>query len=691
MNRRRFLVCVGLIAASAGCCLPAPAPYMRHLRRFQKMEVRFQPPPVTGNPFDYRQVDIRAVVSVPDGNTCRVPAFYDGEKGWKVRFTALRAGRHRWRFTLNGKPFRPGTMQTVLSPYEAMHRGFVRRRGREFVFDSGARYYPLGHNQGWQTETGPIPALLEAMGRAGENWSRIWMCHWDGKNLDWLSGEAMAKRHLSLEAARRWDEIVEAAERSGLRLQVALQHHGPYSTTTDSNWRENPWNRANGGFLAAPEEFFTHPEALERTRMKYRYILARWGYSPAVMAWELWNEVQWTDAARKDWEKVARWHDDMAAFLRREDPFKHLITSSSMEPGHRQYRNLDYAQPHVYTADIISHFRRGAGSLLKSGKPAFYGEWGPSGRSLWDTRFLHQGLWAGIMTPASGAPGWWAWDRLTPEEMLRHFRPVSLLLAQSGLASRPFLKIAPLKVLAEGQAPLILSPQGGWSASRTDTVVLEPGGENREAAALPLFFQGKFHREMHPEAVRFLVRYAQPGFFKIRVGTVARAGAFPRLSLDGQEMHPEVDGKPSDAWQGYPPAVRDTRVSQTLAVPVPAGKHTVTLRNTGDDWFALEEIRLEPYAPALSALALADSRYMAGWIYHRGRLDPEDVSGQPAAEGRIEITGLRPGPYRLVWWDTAKGRVIGRQTVKIAGPKTLISVPRFRRDIAFWMIAARWR
>ncbi len=40
-----------------------------------------------------------------------------------------------------------------------------------------------------------------------------------------------------------------------------LFHHGPYSTTTDSNWHEHPWNVANGGFLADPTDFFVDPEA----------------------------------------------------------------------------------------------------------------------------------------------------------------------------------------------------------------------------------------------------------------------------------------------------------------------------------------------------------------------------------------------------------------------------------------------
>jgi hypothetical protein len=98
--------------------------------------------------------------------------------------------------------------------------------------------------------------------------------------------------------ARRWDTIVEAADKNGIFFPDGLQHHGQYSTRTNPNWGENPWNAANGGFLAKPEDFFTDARAKALTKAKYRYIIARWGYSPSILAWELFNEVQYTDAAR---------------------------------------------------------------------------------------------------------------------------------------------------------------------------------------------------------------------------------------------------------------------------------------------------------------------------------------------------------------------------------------------------------
>src|SRR5262249_28077262 len=179
-----------------------------------------------------------------------------------------------------------------------------------------------------RNDRGPdIPEIFAKMGRAGENWSRVWMDHWDGKNLDWpapgRSGE------LDVDVARRWDSIVDAAERSGIYFQMVLQHHGQYSSRVNPSSVENPWNRKNGGFLDTPEQFFTDARARALTKAKYRYIVARWGYSPHVLAWELFNEVQFTDAmGHGQRDAVVGWHRDMAAYLRAQDPNYLLVTTS---------------------------------------------------------------------------------------------------------------------------------------------------------------------------------------------------------------------------------------------------------------------------------------------------------------------------------------------------------------------------
>ena len=47
--------------------------------------------------------------------------------------------------------------------------------------------------------------------------------------------------------------------------------------------------------LSKPEDLWSNQSAWNYFQRRFRYLIARYGYSPALMAWELWNEVDLTD------------------------------------------------------------------------------------------------------------------------------------------------------------------------------------------------------------------------------------------------------------------------------------------------------------------------------------------------------------------------------------------------------------
>jgi len=48
----------------------------------------------------------------------------------------------------------------------------------------------------------------------------------------------------------------------------------------------------------------------------------------------------------------------------------------------------------------------------------------------------------------------------------------------------------------------------------------------------------------------------------------------------------------------------------------------------------------------------------------------------------VEISGLAPGPYRVVWWDTRQGRIVAEQDVPVSEDTIELAVPAFFRDLA---------
>ena len=158
------------------------------------------------------------------------------------RAMVLRSRRETFRSYVNF------TSQKTLSTPPTRMDSFVSisATATRFAFDDGTVYYPIGADAAWG-KGGDDEVLLHTLNalamRGGANWTRVWMNHWDGKNLDWETGKQGHYDQLDLTAARRWDRIVAESEKDGLYLQLTLQHHGPYSTRVDSNWGENPWNR----------------------------------------------------------------------------------------------------------------------------------------------------------------------------------------------------------------------------------------------------------------------------------------------------------------------------------------------------------------------------------------------------------------------------------------------------------------
>jgi Domain of unknown function (DUF5060)/Cellulase (glycosyl hydrolase family 5) len=668
-------LCGLMLLASAATAAPAPK------GAYARLEAAFELSGVTGDPFDFTQNDVRVTFFGPGGQTITVPAFYDGGKSWRVRFTPTRTGAHTLaRVTRNGAEIRPDALdRRTFSVTGKPGPGFIRRDARDasrFVFDDGEVYYPLGHNAAWKNGQGAtVPVMLAHMGSAGENWARIWMCHWDGKNLDWPADHQVELGTLDLEAARRWDEIIAAAEQSGVYLQIALQHHGQYSSTTDSNWNVNPWNIRNGGFLSTPEEFFTDARARALTRAKYRYIVARWGYSPAILAWELFNEVEWTDAIRNKREgTVAAWHREMATFLRAQDPNHHLVTTSSHTDIAGLYDAMDYVQPHAYPPDPIPAVNAWKPSAWH--RPIFLGEIGPGGRGRGDqATFLHSALWASLMSESSGAAQFWFWDAVERLDLYKEYRAAAAFLKESRLASLSGMRACTVEVSTPDSGVVSFGPGAGWGTAARTEFVVSPSGHVEGLESMPGFLQGNAHREMFPRAT-FRATYAEPGTFSLTIRQVAKGGAHPVIA---------VDGKPA-AEHDFPAAAADQRVEVVLTANVPAGEHVIRLENTGADWVVLERITLAPYGPALRALAKANKEHAALWLF------PATAAAQPQPKinkGTVAVPGLTPGRYRVRWWDTHTGKELTAQTVLVAhGGALTLPAPGGAADLAMVADAA---
>lgn len=410
--------------------------------RFGRFEITAEVSAACTNPFDPAQMTVDATFQSPSGTTYRCPGFlyaFGRSEGagdeWRVRFSPNEEGPWSWSLTVAtpGKAVSSEPRKMMCSGVSG--RGPVRLSAadpRFFEYADGTFYYPIGHNVCWNSLE-QYQEQFAQMGKNGENWSRIWIAPWNC-DIEWSSrgGPYKGLGQYNLENARKLDEILEAAEAGGLSLQLVLHEHCRLSAKTNPEWQNNPYNKALGGPCDAPQDFFTNEKARRLARNRIRYIVARWGWSPNVLAWELFNEVDLTDDFR--FASDTAWHKEMAEFIKALDPHRHLVTTSYISnPNAQTYRlaAIDYTQSHAYVPDVVSHFVQILAPFVSLGKPHFIAEFGRNsadGEDAKDTeaRTLRSGIWAQFMLPEAGnAMSWWWYDHIHPHNLYPVFKALS--------------------------------------------------------------------------------------------------------------------------------------------------------------------------------------------------------------------------------------------------------------------------
>ncbi len=617
--------------------------------------------------------DLWAYLVLPDGETRPYPAFHDGGRIWRVRVVAGLPGTYRFlrveeRNALQaGSPGKPVPV-SIAGPGEILRTddlaaAMIRidpTNRRSFVRGDREPYLPLGINLAWGSDAFYAHAFSQCSA-AGLNWTRIWMAPWAGLDLGWPAepGNRPGMGALDLAVARRWDRILDLAERAGVAVQVVIFSHGPFSTEVDPAWANHPLNTARGGFLAQPADFFTSRDALRLTRTKLRYLAARYGYSPAILAWELFNEVNFTDAwrLRRAEAEVVGWHDEMAAWLRRNDTHRHLVTTSLSEPPVGPlWRSMDYYQPHLYPVNGLAHARRFPLIELPPDKPLFYGEIGDDHQAYASPADKESGaglvpaVWSGLMADHALPAQTWYWQRLLDHPRWSELVAVSRFVRAAKLAERiGSLRAFDPVVETPERLPYQLSAGFHWGLRGPAVIdVTNDGREPSVLADIPEYFVADPKRLAEGRTDRLTLRLnrGRPGTLRFLLSDVGPRGATATLLLNG-------DGVESRTWDREDERQQRSLRPAQLALPVPGGRSEVTLVNQGPDTFRLRQIDLDQTVPALSAAGRRSDQFVMVYLWHR--LGVNAAAPVASASGHLVIENLPAGSWTVVWWEMEQG------------------------------------
>jgi hypothetical protein len=559
-----------------------------------------------GNPYDFELNDIRVEFRVKGKEKLEDrAAYWDGKKWNAVILAKGEIDPKSLRVIRNGSPIKGVKVQ--LEPMMKARknpRSFIVKGGKwGFTDEQGKPFWPIGFNLGWQSPNLPdLTQTIKEMGNAGLNWTRIWTNHWDQKNPWWPLDRKVEPGFLDQTNLSRWADLVDACEANGVRFQWVLFHHGQWTTQTNPNWDENPWNTKNGGFLADPKDFFTNPKAKKFAKIWLRYAVARWGHSDSIMAWELFNEVEWVNAiVEKREETVGAWHKEMMKFVRDQDPYDHLVTTSSgMELP--IYESADYYQPHGYPPSVAAMI---FSQPKTTDKPIFYGEVGPGdlmAPGSPQVAAIRDGIWSGLLNLHAGAGQYWTWDLVYRDKLFPEFAFASRILGEI----KPFdsvWKRREIRITDQLGSNLAFIPGKGWAPNDGYDFVL-PADADR-SGELSKYFQGKNNASMRTKPVTFQFT-APKGGSKIVV-------KFSEVATNGGDLELTGAGKRVKAHFDSSERFKQSNIRQ-LEIEVPEGKQTLVMDNPGTDWIALSSIEFSGIAPAASGQAIVSGNQLVARV-----------------------------------------------------------------------------
>ncbi|MCX7045528.1 MAG: hypothetical protein NTX50_08610 [Candidatus Sumerlaeota bacterium] len=358
-----------------------------------------------------------------------------GQACWKARFTPRESGPHGFRIRIrDGQDARYESEPRAFTVVDAPFHGFVKidpKDPRYLSFDGDhSIFYPIGMviRSAWDSRCGyhyefEPPQGLETyaydeyfprMREAGMNFARVWMAAW-WLALEWSRGYRQDFEGLGRYSqfnAWRMDHIIRLGEKYGVYFDITLNNHGQFAVRSelDREWTDNPLYIANNGFLRSSPPMWTDAVSRSYAAKRLRYIVARWGYSPAIAWFLVCNEVNLVYAYNSN--NIRSWHEFVTTTVKSLDPYQHLCSShwcyGTFDPNVGGQPWLEVKQSNGYSHDMIASSNYLWKQLSAYKQPAYINEYGMGWDSPEYMKYnLHAGLWASSVTPFCGPALHW--------------------------------------------------------------------------------------------------------------------------------------------------------------------------------------------------------------------------------------------------------------------------------------------
>ncbi len=318
----------------------------------------------------------------PSGKELVVPAFYMQEYtrgtsyrinlstnySWKLRFAPEEVGAYQYYITVqdkNGSSRYPVSGTLNFQATTSTSKGFVRKSSsdpRFFAFSNGDSFIPNSAAAQWWSggRSDGYDKIFNNFKLNNINFTRIWDQN-DGYGLTvegpydaypddypnaWgLGGNDPAAiavpkgTQMNQRGNAEQDIIIDSAENNGVYIELC-SHSDPY-WIWDASVHNEGWN--------LNKVDFANVKHVNYWKRNFRYKVARWGYSPAVLSWEAWNEH---GQDMFSYGTLVQFYQAYGDYQKQTDPYKHFVTTSqgsqNWSPGFWALPQMDLANYHDY-------------------------------------------------------------------------------------------------------------------------------------------------------------------------------------------------------------------------------------------------------------------------------------------------------------------------------------------------------
>ena len=397
------------------------------------------------NPYLQEEAALDMVLTAPSGKELVLPCFYKSgdcsASVWEARFTPQEKGKYTYffRYAEDGKVASESAPATFKSRRSRLSGILHVRDNWTLVYDNGKPYRGVGINLCWESRTRDdskflcdlheqhdrfnYDVMLPDFAANGGNFTRMWMCSWnfpiDRQNRFNNHRYAETEEYMNPSAVERLDHVVNLCEDLDIKIMLCMGQ----------------------GNVSAHREFFNCPEAKTRYRNYLRYIVARWGYSPAIGMWEFFNEidnVQHRDPAGViPASEIVAWHDEMSTYLKALDPYQHIRTTSISHrdlEGLNSVPNIDINQKHIYNAthvvpQTIDSYSEKFGKPYIIGEVGYEWDWSKNFNDFADGMNMdfRRAFWYGLFNQTAVTPMTWWWEWFDEHGMIPYMRNARLV------------------------------------------------------------------------------------------------------------------------------------------------------------------------------------------------------------------------------------------------------------------------